>query len=74
MTAKLSEAIDKLSKLPADRQEELAAFIGMLADDTSRHYTPEQQRAIDEGIQDAESNRFASVDEVSKLFAKYKLA
>ena len=73
-STKLDTAIAAVRDLPEERQDELADAILAAADVSDRSYTPEQLRAIDEGIADADAGRFASDEDVERLFARFRSA
>ena len=73
MTMRLEEAIDAVRKLPEARQEELAEAIElMLKQPPSMDYTSEQNRAIEEGIADADAGRFATEEELERTFSRFR--
>ena len=73
-STKLDTAIAAVRDLPEARQDELADAILAAANTADRSYTPAQLQAIDEGIADAEAGRFASEEDVERLFARFRSA
>lgn len=73
MTTKLEKAIEIVRKLPAERQDEVADVIEMVAaQESTRPFTAEENRAIDEGLADANAGRFATDEEVEELFLRLR--
>ncbi len=72
MTKLLEQAIEEVRKLSPKRQDELAE---VLVSATSKiSHTPEQIQAIDEGIADANAGRFATDEEITKIFGSLRAA
>ena len=71
-STKLDTAIAAVRDLPEQRQDELADAILAAADVSEQSYTPAQLQAIDEGLADAEAGRFASEEDVERLFARFR--
>lgn len=74
MTKLLEEAIKAIRQLPEERQNELAELLVAATKEGGREYSQEQIEAIDAGLADAEAGRFATDEEVSALFSKYRAA
>lgn len=72
MNQRLKHALTALERLPAERQDELAAALEVLAAAPLPH-SPGLLDAIDEGLADAEAGRFASGEEVSAFFARMRM-
>lgn len=73
-STKLDTAIAAVRDLPEARQDELAEAILAAADVSEQSYTLAQLQAIDEGLADAEAGRFASDEDVERLFARFRRA
>ena len=71
-STKLDTAIAAVRDLPESRQDELADAILAAANTADRNYTSAQLQAIDEGLADAEAGRFASDEDVERLFARFR--
>ena len=74
MTKMMEKAIKAIRGLPEDRQDELAEAMLAVAEMPAGGYSAEQLAAIDEGIADAQAGRFASDEDVERLFARYRAA
>ena len=72
MTTKLDHAYEVLSKLPADRRDELADAMVQMAQTPAHTYTPAQNAAVDEGLADANAGRFVSDEELQATFARFR--
>ena len=72
MTKVLEEAIEKVRKLPEDRQAYVAEVLEQIAAAGSdRFVVPEEHRAaVLEGLGQAERGEFASDDEMAALWEK----
>lgn len=75
MTKLLEEAVEKLSRLPEARQNELAQMlIDVAAADLSPYQLTEEERAaVVEGLAQAERGEFASDEEVAALWKHFGL-
>lgn len=71
-STKLDTAIAAVRDLPESRQDELADAILAAANTADRNYTSAQLQAIDEGLADADAGRFASDEDVERLFARFR--
>jgi predicted transcriptional regulator len=78
MTAKiLQEALRRVEDWPEAAQVELAEIaleIDAGLGTGTYHATPEELAGIDRGLKDAREGRFATDDEVSKVFEKFRPA
>jgi predicted transcriptional regulator len=75
MTRLLKEAIETVSALPADRQDELARILLQLAGVEQPPYelTPEEQADVNSSLVEAERGEFATDEEVRATWAKHGL-
>jgi hypothetical protein len=75
MTRLLEQAIEKLSALPDDVQDDLARILMQLAgvDQPPYQLTPEEAAAIDLSLAEAERGEFATDEEVRAMWAKHGL-
>ena len=75
MTRLLKEAIQKLSKLPEGRQDELARMlIDVAASDLHPYqFTDDERPGIDEALAQVERGEFASEAEVGAVWDKFAL-
>jgi predicted transcriptional regulator len=75
MTKMLKEAVEKLSQLPDERQDELARMlIDVAANDLSPyHLTDEERAAVEEGLAQADRGEFASDEEVAAMWKRFGL-
>jgi predicted transcriptional regulator len=78
MTAKiLQEALRRVEDWPEAAQVELAEIaleIDAGLGTGTYHATPKELAGIDRGLKDAREGRFATDDEVSKVFEKFRPA
>ena len=74
MTKLLEQAIKAIRRLPAKRQDELAAAMLEVTKPSPGGYTEAQLAAIDEGIADADAGRFVSDEDIERFFARYRSA
>ena len=74
MTKVLEDAIEKLRKLPEDRQAYVAEVLEQIAAAGSDPFiVPEAHRAaVLEGLGQAERGEFATEEEVESVFAKHR--
>ena len=72
MTSLLKLAIEKLKKLSAERQDELARMLLDAADDEIYVLSPAERAAVEEGLADVEAGRYASDEEVEEIFARHR--
>lgn len=75
MTKLLEQAVEAVSILPDDVQNELARVLLQLAgvDQPLVELTPEEEAALDESIAQAERGEFASDEEIRAIWAKHGL-
>ncbi len=73
MTKLLEEAVEKLSQLPEERQNELARMlIDVAAQDLSPYQlTDDERTAIEEALAQAERGEFASDAEVAAMWERF---
>ena len=74
MTSLMKKAIAAVRRLPEDRQNEVAELMLAASDESVHKLTPDEQKAVDEGLADAEAGRFVSDAAVGALFSKYRSA
>lgn len=75
MTRLLKQAVETVSALPADRQDELARVLLQLAGVEQPPYelTPEEEADISASLAEAERGEFATDEEVRAMWAKHGL-
>jgi predicted transcriptional regulator len=75
MTRLLEQAIETVSTLPDDTQDELARIILQLAGVEQQPYelTPEEEADLDASLAEAERGEFATDEEVRAMWAKHGL-
>jgi predicted transcriptional regulator len=75
MTRLLEQAIETVSTLPDDTQDELARILLQLAGVEQPPYelTPEEKADIDASLAEAERGEFATDEEVRAMWAKHGL-
>ena len=75
MTRLLEQAIETVSTLPDDTQDELARILLQLAgvEQTPYELTPEEEADIDASLAEAERGEFATDEEVRAMWAKHGL-
>ncbi len=75
MTRLLKQAVETVSALPAERQDELARVLLQLAGVEQPPYalTPEEAADIDASLAEAERGEFATDEEVRAMWAKHGL-
>jgi predicted transcriptional regulator len=75
MTRLLKQAVEAVSTLPADRQDELARVLLQLAGVEQPPYalTPEEEADINASLAEAERGEFATDEEVRAMWAKHGL-
>lgn len=71
MTKLLEQVIEKVHKLPPDRQDEIAEVIAMIADGECT-YTPEQIEKMERGYRQTEAGEFAPEEKITALLDKYR--
>ena len=75
MTRLLEQAIETVSTLPDDTQDELARILLQLAGVKQPPYelTPEEEADLDASLAEAERGEFATDEEVRAMWAKHGL-
>jgi predicted transcriptional regulator len=75
MTRLLEQAVEAVSALPDDAQDDLARIILQLAgiDQPPYELTPEEAADIDASLAEAERGAFATDEEVRAVWAKHGL-
>lgn len=75
MTKALDLAVKKVRKLAPERQNDAAALLLTLVEQEESDYrlTPEQEAQVAKAIEEADAGRFASEDEMRRLFKKFGL-
>ncbi len=71
MNKLMEKAIEALTRLPEDRQEELAEYILSVSEEPAV-LTDDEKAAIDEGMADLKAGRFASDEEVEATFKRLR--
>ena len=71
MNKLMEKAIEALTRLPEDRQEELAEYILSVSEEPAV-LTDDEKAAIDEGMADLKAGRFASDVEVEATFKRLR--
>jgi predicted transcriptional regulator len=76
MIKKLKEVLERAQSWPMDAQEELARMAYEIEEELKGEYhaTPEELRAIDEGLRASAEGRIASEEEVEAAFRKFRQA
>ncbi len=75
MTTLLEKTIEKVRKLSAEEQGMLAELLSSSTMITGTYdASPEELAAIDRGLADAKAGRFATEEEISAIFNKYRRA
>lgn len=74
MANRLAEFIKRAQNWPEEVQEQAIAFLQSIEQEMQRPYelTQADRRAIDRGLMDAAAGRFASDEEVARLFARFR--
>jgi predicted transcriptional regulator len=75
MTKLFEQAVEAISVLPDDLQDELAHALLQLAgvDQPLVELTPEEEAAIEESIAQTDRGEFASEEEIRAIWAKHGL-
>ncbi len=75
MTRLLKRAVEMVSALPADRQDELARVLLQLAGVEQPSYllTPEEEADVNASLAEAKRGEFATEAEVRAMWAKHGL-
>jgi len=68
MTKALETAIEKIRKLPPERQDDAAAMLMELAEQPATYLTPEQAEEVRRSMRERD---FLSEEEVEALYRKY---
>ncbi len=70
----LEEAIEKVKKLPKERQEYAAEVLEQIAEAGSTVYTltDDERRLVREGLDELDRGEAATEDEVRAVFDKYR--
>ena len=73
MTKLLNKAFERIAKLPAERQDEVAAMLLDFLENEHIDFelTPEQEAELKEAIARADRGEFASQSDVDAVFGKY---
>ena len=74
MTKLLEEAIEAVRRLPRERQDVVASAMLAAAEEAPDVDRTALDAAIDEGIADADVGRFASDEEIKRLFDRLRAA
>ena len=74
MTKLLEKAIAVARGLAPERQDEVASMILSASSEAPVELTPEELEAVEVGLTDADTGRFATDEEVEMLFAKFRPA
>jgi predicted transcriptional regulator len=74
MANRLAEFIKRAQNWPEEVQEQAIASLQSIEQEMQRPYelTQADRRAIDRGLMDATAGRFASDEEVARLFARFR--
>ncbi len=74
MNAKLKDILQRAEAWPAEAQEELMEIALEIEAQLGGRYdaTPDELKAIDRGLRDAAEGRFATDEQVEKVFAKHR--
>jgi predicted transcriptional regulator len=74
MSEKLKEIIARAETWPEEAQEEAIATLQAIEAEIAQPYelTEDDRKAIDRGLEDVRRGKFASDEEVSRLFARYR--
>ncbi len=74
MNAKLKDILQRAEAWPAEAQEELMEIALEIEAQLGGTYdaTADELKAIDRGLRDAAEGRFATDEQVKKVFAKYR--
>jgi len=75
MTKLLTQAIKKLSRLPENRQDELAKMlIDVAAQDLQPYqFTPKERKEIEAALREAKRGKFATDEEVAAMWRRFGL-
>jgi hypothetical protein len=73
MTKLLDTALEAVSALPDDKQDELAELVLKFISlgETIHQLTPEEEASFAKSLDQAAKREFASDDEVRQIFSKY---
>lgn len=75
-TKELTAILERVETWPESAQRQLAEIALEIESDLAGEYvpTPEELKAIDEGIAAADRGEFATDEEVEAVFAKFRIA
>ena len=75
MTKLLQQAIAEISKLPSDRQDELAQILIAAADNDLHPYllTPDERKGVNEAIEQVARGEFADDDDIAAAWKRFGL-
>jgi predicted transcriptional regulator len=75
VTRLFKQAVETVSALPDDTQDELARILLQLAgvEQSSYELTPEEESDLDASLAEAEQGEFATDEEVRAMWAKHGL-
>lgn len=74
MTKLMEKAIAAVSRLPKERQDQLAELLLSASTEEPIFVADDERQAIEEGLADANAGRFASKKEVDAFFSKHRVA
>jgi predicted transcriptional regulator len=74
MTKRLEQAVETVSTLPGELQDELASILSRLAgvEQPAASLTADEEADLDASIAEEERGEFATEDEVLAIWAKYR--
>lgn len=72
MSEIVDKALAKFNSLSLDHQEEIAAQLIALIDETPYHLSPAERQAVDEGLAAVAAGDVVDETYVQALFAKYR--
>ncbi len=74
MTKLMDQAIAAVSKLPDEKQDQLASMIIEAAVETPHQLSDEERVAVEDGLEDIKAGRYAGDEEVASLFNRFRTA
>ncbi len=74
MTKLMDQAIAAVSKLPDEKQDQLASMIIEAAVETPYQLSDDERAAVEDGLADIKAGRYASDEEISNLFNRFRTA
>ena len=74
MTKLMDQAIAAVSKLPDEKQDQLASMIIEAAVETPYQLSDDERAAVEDGLADIKAGRYASDEEVVSLFNRFRTA